>query len=296
MHNKLIELGFIPLDKSWMIRMGILDMIHGFPEARKLLSKYYDTMGTDLQALHDCLKAWDEHVEGDQFVLPVNESGTLYRFLRYATWKLDMDVDFKKEGTLASRSMNDDSSVVSWNQAQLLELDKGTSQWASAAVLCGDNERLTNPPFKLQTSYDAVAHWTQRRGEGLAWEARYDLTIARQAEAFIKLLQDEEVDFIPEQAEDYCFARGLGLITKEEGERLWPQLRGHESDRISEMEDTFKVIMRGDVLRSNDHRVIQIYAMVQALNCDPIRIENMSAVSKPWPQFWDFLDYSVEQL
>jgi len=38
------------------------------------------------------------------------------------------------------------------------------------------------------------------------------------------------------QPEDYCFARVFGYITKTKGENKWPSLKGHESNRISEME------------------------------------------------------------
>ena len=35
-------------------------------------------------------------------------------------------------------------------------------------------------------------------------------------------------------------ARAFGFISKEEGEEKWPSLRGHESDRIEEMEKEMK--------------------------------------------------------
>lgn len=54
--------------------------------------------------------------------------------------------------------------------------------------------------------------------------------------AFIDLMAGREVNFIPQQAEDYCFARAFGLMNRKDGEARWPKLHGHESDRLEEME------------------------------------------------------------
>ena len=272
--HKLIEQGYIPLDKSWIIRMGVLDLINGNDKAVKFLEKQ-ENLGDDLKALLRALKSWG----GTE--VDVGESGTLYRFLKFASWKLGLNKKFILKGTLVGRDICDNSEIVNWPLKRLLKLDNGTSQWASAAVLFGNKEIIENPPFKLKLSYEAVKDWNKD------WEPRYDRTILKQAITFLKLLKGKKnVGFILKQAESYCFARVFGFVSKEIGEKLFPNLHGHESDRILEMEEQLK----SDKVSSKDHRVVQAIAMYQKLNGKSNDILYPSCVSKSWSQFWKFLE------
>ena len=289
--QKLIQANLIPLDKSWVIRMGVLDIIHGHTDIITFLDSQKD-LNDDLHALRQAALDWPTKKEID-----VGESGTLYRLLRFASWELHLNKTFIKHGTLKDRAMTDDPRIVNWHQRKLLELDNKTSQWATAAVLLGDTERLVNPPYKLQVTYDAVDHWYAQRRVGLIWQPRYDETILKQAVAFIELLtqkkekstQSDKGSSVPEQAEDFCFAYTFGLITREEGKRRWPSLRGHESDRIEEISKTLEDAKASKPITSKDHRVVQAIAMWGKLNAIPLSIQNPQAVNKSWPQFWEFL-------
>ena len=179
---------------------------------------------------------------------------------------------------------------MAFSLKELLKIDNSTSQWASASVLMGNTELLSNIPYKLQVTYDAVKHWNERRKEGKSWEPRYDETILNQASAFMKIYKGEEVQFFPEQAEDYCFSRIFGFISKQEGEERWPALRSHETDRIYEMEKTIEQIENDEIIDSKDHRVVQAAAMFQKLNGLPSTVEYSDVVNKSWSQFWKFLD------
>ena len=268
---------YIPYDKSWMIRMGLLDMMHGYDDINRLLDDERH-LGTDLQALNRATKQWRE---GDE--IDVGESGTLYRFLQFTAWQAGRDIHFIKHGTLIDRPIASDPGIVSLPIAELLQLDNGTSQWASAAVLLGSTEpRLAHPPFKLQATYDAIDHWQAARAAGTMWEARKDETIARQTAAYLGWLATGSMVFIPEQAEDYCFARAFDLITPEEGEARWPALRLHESDRIAGMEEA----LGQHIVTSADHRVVQAVAMRKG---SEVSFAHPEAVAKSWPQFWDIL-------
>lgn len=259
--------------------MGLLDMVHGYDDINRLLDAEPEgTLGTDLQALNRATKQWRA---GDE--IDVGESGTLYRFLQFAAWKAGRDVRFIKHGTLIDRPIANDPAIIDMPIADLLKLDNGTSQWASAAVLLGNTEpRLRNPPFKLQATYDAIDHWQAARAAGTMWEARKDETIARQAAAYLGWLATGSMVFIPEQAEDYCFARAFDLITPEEGEARWPALRLHESDRIAGMEEA----LGQHIVTSADHRVVQAVAMRKG---SEVSFAYPEAVAKSWPQFWDGL-------
>lgn len=278
---KLVD--YIPWDKSWIIRMGILDLVNGKTEVLSFLDAQ-ENLGGDLIALREALQSWnaDEPID-------VGESGTLYRFLKFASWSLSLEKKFILQGTLQDRAIANDPSIVHLAQEDLLKIDNGTSQWASAAVLLGDSRRMEHPPFKLALTYDAVRHWQKQRAGGLAWEARRDQTILRQAEAFTRLLRGESSDFIPQQAEDFCFAYCLFDLSAEEGERRWPSLRGHESDRITEIEREFLAARNRREVTSRDHRVVQAVAMWGRLHNKRISFASPQAVAKSWPQFWYFL-------
>lgn len=273
----------MPLDKSWIIRLGILDILHGHANdiGDFLASQNPATLGTDLQALLRVCKQWDSGQ-----VLDVGESGTLYRFLQFAAWKLGQPKQFKTSGTLAGRAISQDPSIADMPLAELLQLDNGTSQWASAAVLLGNTEARPSPmPYKLALTYEALEHWQKARSAGRAWQPRYDRTILAQAEAYVQWRKTGTMDFTPEQAEDYCFARAFDLMTAPQGEARWPSLRQHESDRIASME----VALAQDVVDSADHRVVQAVALRRG---SAVTFANPGAVAKSWPLFWQFFDYT----
>lgn len=286
---ELIKSGLIPLDKSWITRMGILDLVNGYSDINVFLENQ-NNLGDDLTALKKVCYDWKRSTTID-----VGESGTLYRFLRFASWKLKLNKKFTIHKTLRDRNITDNPNIMDCSLRELLKLDNETSQWASASVLLGNKERTPNPPYKLVLTYEAVAHWEQRRAKGLSWEPRYDKTILNQALTFLKLLHNKDVSFVPKQAEDYCFARAFDFIGVEQGELLWPSLKGHESNRIVEMEEALKQYGNNKQITSRDHRVVQSIAMKGIVENIEVKFKYPESVNKTWPQFWDFLEESNER-
>lgn len=274
------------MDKSWIIRMGVLDLLNGYDDTIRFLEQQ-EQLSDDLRTLYHASLAWKSEEPVD-----VGESATLYRFLKFASWKLGLSKKFVVRGSLILRQVCNKPEIINYSLDRLLQLDNGTSQWASAAVLLGNQERIANPPYKLRLTYEAVEHWKHQRANNQCWVPRYDNTILIQATTFLKLLKAEKVTFVPKQAEDYCFARAFGFITKKEGESRWPSLRGHESNRISEMEKMLYNAEREIEIISKDHRIVQAIAMLQKIKNKEIKIKYPSAVNKSWPQFWKFLDDS----
>ena len=82
----LIEQGYIPLDKSWIIRMGVLDLFNEYDDSINYLKQYYEELSDDLKALYSASIQWKLGKSID-----VGESGTLYRFLKFASWKLNQN-------------------------------------------------------------------------------------------------------------------------------------------------------------------------------------------------------------
>lgn len=271
---------FIPLDKSWIIRMGVLDLVNGHDDMITYLQTIpADHLCTDLQALLRTSKAWNTGEDID-----VGESGTLYRFLQFADWKQGGKRKFIKRGTLADRPITSDSSIVDLPIDKLLQLDNGTSQWASIAVLLsGDTTRPKESAYKLDLTYEALEHWQNQRKAGKRWEIRYDQTILNQTQAFLQWIQTGTMEFEPEQAEDYCFARAFDLMDATQGEKRWPSLRQHESDRIMSME----VSLNEQQVDSADHRVVQAVAMRKGTGVEFLHPES---VAKSWPRFWEMWD------
>ena len=58
MENNLVEKNLIPLDKSWIIRMGFLDVIHGYEDINTFLEKQKD-LNDDLLSLKIVCKEWN---------------------------------------------------------------------------------------------------------------------------------------------------------------------------------------------------------------------------------------------
>jgi hypothetical protein len=284
MDNKLIN-KFIPLDKSWIIRLGILDLLNGYDDIISFLNRE-NYLSDDLQALKKVINSWNNQ----EVDIDVGESGTLYRFLKFISWKKGLNKKFIKHGTLNERKIFNDPAIINFTTKELLKLDNNTSQWASASVLFGNKERISNPPFKLQLTYDAVSHWNEKRNKGEVWEVRYDKTILRQATAFINYLKTGKMEFMAVHSEDYCFARAFNLITKEEGFEKWSSLAGHESNRLEEMEKYLGYFEKGLEIDSKDHRILQAIAMLSLAKNKQISFSYSNAVNKSWPQFWNFLN------
>jgi hypothetical protein len=138
-----------------------------------------------------------------------------------------------------------------------------------------------NPPHKLALTAEALK---SRESDG-AWQPRKDSTIARQLAALPRLLAGAH-EFTPLHSEDYALARAFDLISAEEGERRWPQLRTHESDRIRAMEEGLAAL---PLISSRDHRVVQALAARGRAAGERVYVLYPQAVNKAWPQFWDAL-------
>ncbi len=282
-NHDLLRAGYIPLDKSWIIRMGVLDIINGYDDIKKFLSEQ-DMLSDDLLALKRAYESWDTNRP-----INVGESGTLFRFLQFASWKLKLNKKFVLCGTLKKRNVIRNKNIINLSLDKLLKLDSGTSQWASASVLLGNKKKIKNKPYKLKATYEALGHWEKQRNKHIAWKPKYDETILRQTQTFLKLIKGRKVKFKPQQAEDYCFARVFDFISKKEGERKWPSLRNHESDRITEMEKMMGNAKLNKVINSRDHRAVQAIVMWSKINKVSVKIKHPDAVNKSWPQFWNFI-------
>jgi len=255
--------------------MGMLDLQSDSNRCLDFLQTYDGELSDDIKALQRILKQW-----GSDEALDVGESGTLYRFVQYLCWLNGSTQQIKTRGTLRARKLTDNPAIIDYSIEQLLKLDGGTSQWASAAVLFTDiNMPDRSYPYHLQMSLNAKQYYAECGG---LWEPRCDATIQRQATAFFNWRTSGDMIFTPVQSEDFPFAVAFGVMTTVEGEQRWPQLRNHETDRVVEMGR----LLNSETIDSPDHRVVQALALRY-----PDRVltsRSKKAVTKSWPQFWLF--------
>lgn len=276
---------YIPLDKSWIIRMGILDMLNGYDDILSFLEKQTD-LGGDIAALKRVVEKWDTDEP-----LDVGEGGTLYRFIKFILWKQGKHREIIKRGTLKNREICDNPEIVNWPLNKLLTLDGGTSQWANISVLLGNVDKLDNAPLHLKLTQDALKHWNEQRVREQSWIPMPDGRIKKQAEAFVMFLRIGSMDFKPDNPEDYCFSRAFNIVTKEEGEKRWPHIIHHESNRLEEMEEQLDNYHQGSPIDSKDHRVIQAIVMKALAEDKGITVVHKDVVNKTWPKFWDYIEY-----
>ena len=114
--SELIKNGLIPLDKSWITRMGILDLVNGYSDINVFLENQKN-LGDDLTALKKICDDWKRSTTID-----VGESGTLYRFLQFASWKLKLNKKFITHKTLRDRDITDNPTIVDYPLKELLKI------------------------------------------------------------------------------------------------------------------------------------------------------------------------------
>jgi hypothetical protein len=274
----------LPIDKSHAIRCLCLDLLNNRFNFVKLLRN--KRLPDDIKHAVKAIDEW--HTKKEVYV---GESATLLRFLRYIAWTQKRDKKFILDGTLKSRKISDNGDIIYLHTKELLKLDSGTSQWASIAYICGRRDKLpTTIPFKLQLTIDICKEYNN----GKFIVPIIDETIAAQTRVFIDILKGVKSTWKPTQAEDYCFGRVFGFITEEEGNKKWPQLVNHESNRLKEVEDGLQLLSESNSIISSDHRVVQALVMVAIKNGIKYRCKNRSCVSKSWPQFWEFINETTQ--
>lgn len=186
--TRLIELGLIPWDKSFTIRMGYMDFFLGKTSIFKFLEKEKDNLSGDLLSLWQLMIAWKEGK-------PMKtESATTLRFFIYPSWMAQDHRVFIKQGSLINRQITDDPRKVIYQPtSKLILLDGGTSQWASAAYLYYWSikrpwAKINNPPPKLQSTYDDVEYYDR-----LKWREMGEVTIGLVSDEMAKIWKKREV-------------------------------------------------------------------------------------------------------
>ena len=265
----------LPLSKSWAIRMIFLDMVYGrntgYRVIRHFENENQNILADDIKAALSCAKVY---ISGRK-IFKVGNSGTVCRFLIYF---LDgQKYKIKKGRQLSRRKIIAPKNLSALSLPKLLKL--GTSQFASAALLKG-TKPIKNLPPKCKLSIQARRAYFENDGQ---WIPRNDEVIIWQIKHFLY-----GGKFQPLIAEDYCYARAFGFITKKEGQRRWPELKNHECNRLKVMEEACRNLNR-KINVHNDHRVAMAVALRQKSLGLPVRINNKKCVAKSWPQFWQWL-------
>lgn len=276
---------FVPVDKSDTHRCLALDELEGFNDGEVMLDSLGSPLPDDVSAFFRSLRQYrtNEPVE-------VGEGGAVYRSLLYRSYLFNEPRTFVKSGTLKTRSVYENPDMITMPFSALLTLDGGTSQYASARLIWDRDAvvpfGLLHSKYKLQITADAITHWYKQREAGYCWEPKKDETIAAQMAAYLGALATGEMDFYPIQAEDFCFAYAYGKMSVKAAQVRWGQLANHESNRFQSMPEAIKQATNGEIITSNDHRVVQAIALRFGLPSS--RFSNPGCVTKSFPLFWKF--------
>ena len=292
----LIDRGYIPHDKSLIIRMAVLDLLarykgRKYNDGIEWMGSHYHELNDDSRASHDASIDW---INGNR--VRVGEAGTLYRMLWLSSEKLfsmgliSAKKEFVRGGTLVGRDLGDTQDKVYATFDELLKLD--TTQWASAYMLFSfmfsePVKRVYEVDPKIDLTFDAIENWDSARKSGVMWEPKYDSTILRQNLSYLQWLREGDMDYPVTIREEYPHGRAFGKMTAEEAKK-WPGLRKHESDRIGEMEENLDTC----VITSKDHRVVKAIAMLKRdkIFNGEIRVLYPDCVRKSDPFFFRFLE------
>ncbi|MDO8601218.1 MAG: hypothetical protein Q7R46_00890 [bacterium] len=292
--TRLIELGLIPWDKSFTIRMGYMDFFRGKTSIFKFLEREKDNLSGDLLSFWQLMIAWKEGK-------PMKtESATTLRFFIYPSWMAQDHRVFIKQGSLINRQITDDPRKVIYQPTnKLILLDGGTSQWASAAYLYYWSikkpwMKINNPPPKLQSTYEDVEYYDRLnwREMGECWKPQRDRTILKQVVAVIDMLKTVTTLWRPEHSEDCCIAMAFGMSV-EEVKKLFPSAIDHETNRFTEMPKVIADVKAGREITSIDHRAIWAGVALQLIQGREVKVRHPEAVGKSWPpvQFWKCVDF-----
>jgi hypothetical protein len=272
-------------------------MGYGPEEALAFLNKQKD-LGGDVQSLKNgVVQVWNDPTQS----FDVGESATIYRFVWFYLQKFGIRREIITKGTLTARvaKMRLDPEIINWPLTELQKLEGGTSQWATMAILMGNTEALPEVSFYLQKTFNSLRQWREQRLAGKFWTVQADPTLLVQSEEYISFLKTRKIKTVPTRLGDcdlYCFLRAFGVMSAEEGKKLWPQVQFHESDRIKEMERTLKEFFSGNIINTDDHRPVQAIAkLIRSLNLNLSvseireRFSNPDCTGKSWDKFWEFL-------
>ena len=287
MTDEILE--YIPWCKSWTERMAILDATRGYAKnSSKILQKYEGELSDDLKSVKNCIDVWDK----PEIPLNVGEAGTWYRLLWFYFTKNNIKREIIKEGTLKGREVCNNSEIVDskkWPPERLLTLDDGTTQFATAAYLCGD-ERIVKdiiyytPKYeKLHMTYESVPYWNEKIKNNEPWEMRKDKTIERQVRAYLQYLKTGHMVFVPRHSEDYCFAKIFNTMPPEL-ENSFTSVKKHESDR-TKINDAIEEARIYHKTSSKDHRIITNLVLDYLAKGIDLHVEHPENISKAWPKY-----------
>ena len=211
----------------------------------------------------------------------VGEGGAWARKLAYGNAKFGWGLTIVKDGTLVGRPDDFTPDLVDASVSELHMLNKGSSQVASAAVLAGSSDPIPDDAsYHLQMAYEARDFWADWPKDQLI-PLRRDQTLRRQTLSALGYMMTGEVRFVPIQAEDYPFARVFGVMTTADAvARGWGNLEGHESSRLTSVDESIDLVEQGLSVPFADHRILQPLRFKYGMAA---RFDHVEAIGKSWP-------------
>jgi hypothetical protein len=273
---------FLPLSKSWAIRMIFLDMLYGKKTGHKVINYFRKQSKNDLSNdINAAMRCAENYLSGKN-VYNVGNAGTVCRFIIYVMFgkkrKLRMGEQLRERFKKRKELENLPKDLTGLPLTKLMGLR--TSQYASAAILMGMQPILGLHP-KCDLTIEARQAYFANDGK---WIPRYDEVIIGQLRHF--LYGEKIKDPI---AEDYCHLRAFNLMDHAEGKKRWPELAEHESNRLAVMEKICKKGFDGLVNTHNDHGVFMAVVLRQISLGLKVRVTHKRCVRKSYPVFLNWI-------
>ena len=269
---------YLPLSKSWAIRMIFLDMIYGKSTGYKVINHFRKQKKSDLSNdINAAMRCAENYISGEH-KYNVGNAGMVYRLLVYVMYgkkyKLRMGDQLRKRLIKRKERETLPKNLTALPLEKLIKL--GTSQYASASLLLG-TEPVHDLHPKCDLTIEARQVYFANDGE---WISRHDEVIIGQLRHF---LYGEKIE--NPIGEDYCYLRAFNIMTHAEGKRRLPELADHESDRLAVMEEICEKGFDRLVNTDDDHRVFMAVVLKQISLGLPIRITHKWCVRKSYPAF-----------
>jgi hypothetical protein len=266
-----------PPEKSWYANLGFLALLEDSPLVVESLRSYGLLLPTDTT---DMCRSTEQIARGER-IISVGEGGAWARRLAYGNAKFGWGLSLEKARTLQDRPDEFTPDMVDASIAELRTLNKGSSQLASAAVLCGSDEPMPpDAPYHLRMAYEARDFWQQWPKDQLL-PLRRDATLRRHTLSWLNWHRTGSFMLDLVQPEDYPIARVFEAATPEQALELgWGSLEGHESSRFFSVDDSIDRVARGLPVPYADHRILQALRFKHGWS---VRFDQVQAISKSWP-------------
>lgn len=249
---------YIPLSKTIIKDCVLLELQSKETQLQEFLSKQSD-LSDDLKACYDVLRLrkFDSVCVGN------------FRSLYIGLKVLNQTQGFNFK-------------IMVGNELARRELDPNSSQWESAKVCC--NQKSNDERYHVEIARNVVRRY---------YDGERETLFETKDEVYVRLmdfvLKGTPWRIVSNAESDVFFAiffpSRIDKIIKRN--TTW---KHHESDRSKSIHKALEQFLTGELVTSNDHRIVIGIALLAYLLDEKVQFLNYVATWKSFPRFFDMLD------